>query len=569
MPIPTLDKPGFALVVLLTATSGQLLPQNRAARQGRQPFQLLADSIARLEARIAAAGQDTAAAPLLLMLGHLKQQAEAWMVIGGSSQDSVAVPYARGRPQEYERDDVHAKFVYNGIHWAQLAGSFPESPLVVKAAWATVNRTETVECGDDIGCEVNASVNEYLSFASFASRYPQSGYVDSAMSVAEVRLAQIVKRVVGSGLPAEAFNPRVIGRKLDKLAFAAGRMRPAARDSLRAVIEHFRSGMAGRTGTGCGPRLGTPAPGDTVRVDEKALEAVEPIVVPVTTESPRYSTGAIWRVFSAGDTTMIRCLASGFFLRRALGSCEPMVLTSWLQLPPGLSDSVIARAVLDHVDSTVAADAAADSGWSVPAVIGLLAGRSGQPAGVRLDCFTTSYGQRFKRQVVVLAGIPNDSSALRERQYIVTLPAALGLRGNALLTDRAGQFFFHPEAIGGPNRPAQFLQHGDSVEWDTEVYECGDIACIVVADTIGRRVLKLPQARAELYFWPDHGSGVAVLRVPFFTGSDVRNAFYDRRLVSPSPQATFFDSLGLITSDSLTAKALIRWNGKRAILQAR
>lgn len=313
-------------------------------------------------------------------------------------------------------------------------------------------------------------------------------------------------------------------------------------------------------------------------VGQTALENVTPIVVPVTLGAPPYGIEAIWRAFSVGDTTPDStrsryrgrpCEETDFFLRRALGACRPMMLTPWLQVRSALADSVLARSVMDHVDRTLSARERWDTNWYISTVVAVVVGRTGQPARVPVRYPVTSYGHRVERQAVVVAGIPRDSEALEESQFVPALPLALGVPAHALLKDRRNRWFFHPDAIRREIAfaPVRYLQRGDTMRWDTGIHSCGDIGCMVVYPP---QILRLERARAQLEFSPDYDKGMVIVRVPPLAGPrDSSDSSYDSRLWSPSDGSVFLDDRGFATGDSTVAIATLRWEGQVATLRVR
>src|SRR5262245_52629719 len=102
--------------------------------------------MSRIEALVAPFEENLATAQLLLVLGHLKQQAQGWMVIA-SPEDSAGVSYARARPEEFALDSARSRFVYKGNHYPLAASRAPNDSLIwVEAVRGTYELDPFILC---------------------------------------------------------------------------------------------------------------------------------------------------------------------------------------------------------------------------------------------------------------------------------------------------------------------------------------------------------------------------------------------------------------------------------------
>jgi hypothetical protein len=154
-------------------------PDSNAAR-----FQILVDSMNRLETRISSLGSDASAAPLLLLLGELKTRAQSWTQFRGAGFE-----YAKQRPAEYVYDDPDGTYLYSGSHWKQLIQRYPNDTLADDAGWALAHLTRGGECEGHTDCALNVAAKPLLDFLE---RFPRSNRAMAAVEEANVAFDQIL-----------------------------------------------------------------------------------------------------------------------------------------------------------------------------------------------------------------------------------------------------------------------------------------------------------------------------------------------------------------------------------------
>lgn len=216
-----LDKPPSAEVARPVSTS----QDTRRAHRDSVQFQLLADSMGRLEARLASLGGDPSAAPLLFHLGELKQRAQTWM-----SYHAPGLDYARQRPTEYWYDEPDASYLYSGFHWKQLIERFPQVSLADDAGWALAHLTSGGECEGNLDCSLERAAGPLIAFMR---RFPNSDHAMAAVEEANAGLDDILRHYPHlekvDTLDDHEYGPSDVVPILSRYDSAAARLPAAAR----------------------------------------------------------------------------------------------------------------------------------------------------------------------------------------------------------------------------------------------------------------------------------------------------------------------------------------------------
>lgn len=172
---------------------------SRAYRDSVQ-FRLLADSMGRLEARLASLGGNPSAAPVLFRLGELKKQAQSLMYYHGPGFD-----YAAQRRTEFAYDEPDASYLYRGSHWKQLIERFPQDSLADEAGWALAHLTSGGECEGNLDCALEQAAGPLIVFMM---KFPNSDHAMAAVEEANGALDDLLH-----GIPDLAHQGTVDGHE--------------------------------------------------------------------------------------------------------------------------------------------------------------------------------------------------------------------------------------------------------------------------------------------------------------------------------------------------------------------
>lgn len=249
---------------------------------------------------------------------------------------------------------------------------------------------------------------------------------------------------------------------------------------------------------------------------------LSPFVVPVSRGLAPYDLEALWRVFTAGDTTAAAyratytgrgCENTPFFLRRELGGrppCRALVLAPWLEMVGSMPASMLAGRVALFADSTGDLALAADSTGRVNALIAAVVGDRGVPRLIEVNYSARRASRTVTVQAVVLVPLATEPRSLTEEQLILALPYVLGLSPQALFRDQRRVLHLHPDAFPqGPHRKRELLLGPKTLKLDTGVHSCGSINCTVLYPTYVIP-LRTSAPTRDVHITVRHGEGVLI-----------------------------------------------------------
>ena len=307
----------------------------------------------------------------------------------------------------------------------------------------------------------------------------------------------------------------------------------------------------------------------TVPTASQDAELRNPIVVPVTTQAPPYSTQAIWFAFSAGDTVSEEyrlryagraCEVTESFLRRErLDICRALGLTPWLRVPSGTSDSSIAVRAAEFADSL------SEHVWGEHRVLVVaVVGAASTARYVPIPASRTP--TRSETKGVVLIGLPSDSTALSELLLIPAIPYVIGVPVSSLVTDTAGVPHLDPrerhrlrkDSLAVLPRPAK-------LEFDTQMHGCGSMNCYV-AYPVYTAIVEDGSRKVRVYVESIPGEGVLVEQLAegdsSHAGTEAQRRFI-RRLFRPDAHRQSMPFLGA-GERRVSSWIRVEWKGQVA-----
>lgn len=222
------------------AAAADTTSRANAATGDSVAFASLAASMAALEARIEALGNDTTAAVLLFTLGEMKSRAVHWMWLG-YGESGAGASYAKARPREYVSGEPDATYVYTGVHWQQVLERFPESGSAARAGWALAHRRRGGECEHDLACALKLNV---IPLVEFLERFPSSEWAAPAVEEANRALAATIAPTPGWSLDSAAAAASIdsVTARYETLSQGLSEhLRVAVRQAVDAARERSRS----------------------------------------------------------------------------------------------------------------------------------------------------------------------------------------------------------------------------------------------------------------------------------------------------------------------------------------